>query len=756
MTCTEYNIINNGTNDRFIGYYDCEGALQTIQITKSGGSVKRCVTGFVGLPDPLIVIEELEACSSCNDCPEGYVLTEGSCDSTTTVPATYSGSLLPLVAGSKNQAYSKFGLRLYPNITSLVKPLYGWGPHPTYTVYENDGAGAVVTPVLSSVQSNLWGCDIVSNILCGTGTTGGRLNKSGVWATGYPDGVDLEFEFCVNFPITKDYLIGIAGDNKVEIHVDGVPFVVLDYSLTDHGGGVLASPTPFNYWHVFPITFTSGNHVIKVIGYNVSSAASFGAEVYDIAYSAFLSTLTTPATTYPNCGNVEADLEPYILYSTRDLIGTSVPDPNDLGSWSCPGGGVLNTCVGVPVCDTVDSVAMSSCCYTLTDCNSDNVFYTNDDLSAYLGKIISLGSGACYYVTPTVSESCNAPVIDLVVLDSFDTCIECAPYYVLKSCATGLQETLSNGSPAIFRYDSGSTTPVDFLNLSISSIENLYEGCGYFELHLTPFEAATVWSSVGAITTNEQLTNPVYKLTDCSNSNNVLYSEDVELEGVAEDNEVVKILGYSECWSVSVHTGCCVTLTATQIVSCYDNCEECSATTPVEIRVPKNRLVSPGYELKHCDIDFVENVKCSFANLMYNQVMTNLYGLKDCCEDDKAKWTIKNEIVKLDLISNPDSCKSIELLQDICLSILDGDDVLETITLTADSTNTFYSFTYDGNESRLLYNPLFCRWEYLKTIDGEEELYKTLSAESTTPLGTWSTSTPPDELDVVTVLGSCE
>jgi hypothetical protein len=320
--------------------------------------------------------EDGDACAECDpqplcECPEGFTYNgaTGLCERTLETVAEYTGGLLPIVAGSKNSNYGKFGLRLYPDISSLTWPILGDGTNATYTLNENNGAGPAVIPT-ANVKNEAFGSDVPG---CSTGSTGGRLNKAGIWATGFPNNQELSFEFCVDIPgpDTKQYLIGIAGDNKIKFYIDGTLAVFLDATSS--------VTRPFNHWHTFPLTLTPGTHTIKLSGLNLGSAAAFGAEIYDISLTEFQANLMYPAVGAGNCGSTEAQLEPYIIFSTRDYIGNSVPDPNNPGVWSCPDGSSVDYCEGVPICKITESVPLDCDCYLIIPCDGTEPFVSIDE-----------------------------------------------------------------------------------------------------------------------------------------------------------------------------------------------------------------------------------------------------------------------------------------------------------------------------------------------------------------------------------------
>jgi hypothetical protein len=296
----------------------------------------------------------------CKGCPPEAEIINGECVITSTAPAEYTGPTFTVEAAQNVAAYNKFGIRLYPDITTEIKPLKGVGSQSTYQVRGMNGIGAPVTPLVN-VQNGLWNSD---GGACG-GATRGRLNIAGVWPAGgtLPEDVDVCYSFCFDVPQTKQYLVGIAGDNEVKIYVDGNLWVYL--SARDSAGGEDSGVMrPFNHWHVFPVTLPAGTRTIRLCGRNHDLDAAFAGEVYDMTLAQLqASTLLTPFTTAPtNCGPTPADLEPFIIFSTRDFIGQEIPVPNSSGQYTCPDGSTqIEGSCEIPLCQITEVLPGNPC-----------------------------------------------------------------------------------------------------------------------------------------------------------------------------------------------------------------------------------------------------------------------------------------------------------------------------------------------------------------------------------------------------------
>ena len=818
-SCITYQITNISEVETSVSFSDCDGNNQSV-VLLGGESFMQCCSISPKLNENLEIVA-LDSCDPCYICPEGTVLEGDECVSVEIIGANYTGNTFPVVAGDKNIAYSKFGVRLYPDISALTLPLYAYGTNASYALYQNDGIGAVVAPI-AGVQSNLWGCDGVSNPTCGTYATGGRLNKVGVWATGYPDNTELPFTFCVDLENTKQYLIGIGGDNKIKIYIDNILHVFLDATDTLHGTNNSSVTRPFIHWHVFPITLPAGNHTIKVVGLNIDATRSFGAELYDIDLPIFQATLLNPAVATPNCGNVEVDLTPYIVFSTGAYVGMNIPDPNDpLGTWNCPDGYTLDECTGVPTCTLVTKVGATPCCYKLTSCDDPlTVFYTQDNLTAYVGQTISLGNNVCYYVTLNESEECINPISDLVVLGSFESCVQCAPFYTLKDCLTGEVLTL-NGDPLYFRIFNLTgpvPTPNNFIGHQILSLETpagVWAGCGYFELLPEDPGAYTEWEDV--ITLSERIypVDQVYELTNCV-SGEIFYANNSELATVADTTKAILIEGSTACWTVKTIDDCCYVLEPAVLVECFTDCDEClalfpcictiltntdsgpisyryidcdniqrSIVVPTGASTPKmcvkqwlsgglrfiqefgecvdgecplpvitNRHVQPGWDTGHCDPEHVEEVSCQYARMMHDKMLAEKYKIETCCAEDELSTTVDFELLKLELITHPDICKTIIQLGCLCLSANDNVNPIQYITVCADPTNTFYISPL--GDVIIRFAPQRCRWEMFQVVGQVETLYQTFGSDGTPPIGIWTKVDPPlDGFTITSTSGSC-
>ena len=488
-----------------------------------------------------------DVCPECDpqptcECPEGFTYNEVTelCERVTETIAQYTGTLLPLVAGNKSQYYCDSGLRLYPDITSLTWPVYGNGAtNASYTLNDNNGAGAVVIPTDNVINEafggNTSGCNISQQ-------NGGRLNIAGVWATGFPNDQELSFEFCIEVEGSenKQFVIGIAGDNYVKFYVDGTLAVNLD----SPGNSVT---TPFRHWHAFPFILSPGSHTIKVSGLNFGSLASFAAEVYDIDLVTFQANLLYPAVGAGNCGTTLATLEQYILFSTRDYINQSVPNPNDPGVWSCPDGEDVDYCNGVPICKITETIELACDCYLIIPCDGTPSFLSiNESFEAYVDSFVEVSGddySGCAYITQTESEYCNDDVSNVV-----PTGVECGCelncYYVSNS--NGF--FIVNNEDEIESFSSVEVAP--FTRVCSKIPPQPLEG--------TNLELLTIIDLGPCV--DEACSDICFKLTNCE-TEEIIYSNSNSLIPYAYGtNDVVELIDRDGCWKVTIPSCDCITI----------------------------------------------------------------------------------------------------------------------------------------------------------------------------------------------------
>ena len=475
-------------------------------------------------------------CTPCTipvvcECPPGFTEVAGECVQFVEVEAEYTGGLLTVQSGDNVSSYSFSGIRLYSDISSATVPLIGTGTtNPLYSVKDNNGLGVVI-PVTNQVMSTLWG----SWNNCPTGTSGGRLNTVGIWAPGFDVDEELCFDFCITPTVTKQYLIGIGGDNEVKLYIDSV----LTVHLKAPASTVAPFATiniPFTSWHVFPVTLTAGTHIITLCGIDFGGSAAFGAEIYDIDLATFQSTLLNPALGPGNCGNVPADLAPYILFSTVNMIGLQVPNPSEPGIWECPEGYVLDECQGVPLCTIETRFELVCPCYLLIPCDGVTPpFISNTTgLIDYVNTFVSVSYSdfftGCVFVVELEDANCEGAIV--VVIDPETACAcDTICYYI-----EGAQGITYIQDGVLINIDPASTPPWITLCSQILPITG------------NTSDDYTITALGDCI--DNVCPEKCFKLTDCEDPTNIIYSNTVGLIVPAINGSIIRIAGYDTCWIV--------------------------------------------------------------------------------------------------------------------------------------------------------------------------------------------------------------
>ncbi len=632
-------------------------------------------------------------------CPEGYDFINGECVKTETVPAVFTGNLVTVEKGDiVLLAYGRDGLRLYEDLSNYTLPLAGSGGFGT--LYDNEGWATVQqgTPVISfledSVRSELWG---MNTIIGGTSCSGavGRLNEAGVrapltlgkadaisiWDNNNPSnlwiGLTLEqqlevirpaairFEFCIEVEVEKQYTIGIAADNEVIVSIDGQTAVYLGNRGATGAGASPINTAWFNKFHVFPLTLTPGTHTITLEGINDRFATgttnfAFVAEIYDLTAQEIIDNFTDPYFNTPplSCGNVAADIEPFILFSTKDYIGQEVPENINEGAWTCPeGGGSIDFCAGVPTCTRTIKADQLSCCYEIEACLNPGVFIEiqlDDSVAEALvvGNVYSFAGDpaiedACFTVTKEIP--CNTPTYtDVTIVNDYRTsdCTVCIPCYVLTNC--------KDETTLVIQWDPNSP-PLNSVN-TVYVFDFDPTACWTVQPSIPPCEG-TLYDPTNIVDQYEDCDDclaPCFRVIDCIDSS-IVYT----------NSNLSAYIGQVISWNDGVENKCgtieqyiCIedpqTLVPVTVLDCYPTCVDClpKPPEPVPPFEPQHRKVKPGYDTPACTTAYVDKVSCKWSEAVYQYMATERFGLEFCCETDLRKWSIKKELLDIALITD--------------------------------------------------------------------------------------------------------
>lgn len=299
-------------------------------------------------------------------CPEGYTLNvaTNACEITYIIPAVPSGGVTyDLEHGNTNGAYNTLGARLYEDISTKIFPINGWQDltcgtgSGCYLPTDNSGLGSQLVIQQFSVPLN--------GIFDSQGSAlKGRLNIAGLWGynpTSFPVDEWLTVNYCINILEEKTYIFAISGDNQIKASITSTTFNgggttnLINLWGSDSPTGIPTSgiwTNPFKIWHMFPITLPVGSHILELSGMDFGTPVSFAGEIYDISQTDLM-TMMASITVTPT------DLEPYILFTTRDLVTVPpllVAGPGEIITWRCPDSEPVDFCQGVPSCLITDSI----------------------------------------------------------------------------------------------------------------------------------------------------------------------------------------------------------------------------------------------------------------------------------------------------------------------------------------------------------------------------------------------------------------
>ena len=581
--------------------------------------------GSITVGNPSATFVTCEDCRSCG-CPPGYTQNGDICEKITTIPATLGETVYTVQPGSRNIDYGTYGTNFYtPNLSTLPYPIVENG-----TGNFQDAATNVLTDI--NINTGVWG----------PGFSTSRLNNIGVWSGAAPNPVDewIGFTHCLNLDTTGTYSIGIAGDNKVRLKIDGI-LVVEANNNTDFN---------FKYWHVFETTLTQGLHVIELSGLNLGGAAAFGAEIYNQD----LATLQTYTTAL--------QLQLATVFSTYDKIGSTF-DVGQASGYTCPDGYTFSNCTADgPSCTIIESVPFVICLptYKVTDCTGLQIpFITNTDLSQYVGGVWKTCienpeySTDCYFL-----QDCNRVYPDIYSFTDLSA-------YVWQSVEL-------NGYPGGCFIVNG--IPVgslcrDAIDVTVTKTCTCPDaqtpwpdGCYCVTVEEVDYSIGTDF--IGDFGMSyiccEDCTRICYILRPCvGDLTPVTVCNDLS----AYVGKVIKITGCGDiCWTVeeSIYpcsNGLFIEGQITEFLTC-DACLPPVPPTPPLVLHP--RKIKPGYNSPNSNIstDYIEKVNCTFAEQVYNQMLVNRYGITVCCNEDLTKWDIKKQVLDFELLIDPSLCRS--------------------------------------------------------------------------------------------------
>lgn len=380
-----------------------------------------------------------------------------------------------------------------------------------------------------------------------------------------------------------------------------------------------------------------------------------------------------------------------------EILESEIPETAEI----IPYENLIEGVTTVPECEDCQECPVRASCFSLTNCVTNEVIYSNTvTLNNHIDNVVTLnGYEGCWTVEPSELETCDCPV-SVTVIQSFDGCPSCLPTIAYKFTNCDNQSIIRYSTDDYSSYvgktvklECGECWFVELINYTPPStqdivIENTFSSC--VTCNRTYYVLTDCAGVASAIYTYTDLASLVGKSFKIENSTTCWYALEllnptVEQSSVASAVNVVTIYNDCEtCLNVGVCrcsigwpsengtlsyidcTGLPVTLNNLDpdtpseklcvrswlIVRnpiyygyCVDN--EC----PVEV-LPK-RKIKPGYSTPTCDPVKYEKISCNASEILYKSVLKNRYGISNCCDELSDKWIIKKELI--DLQSKVDS-----------------------------------------------------------------------------------------------------
>jgi hypothetical protein len=335
-----------------------------------------------------------------------------------------------------------------------------------------------------------------------------------------------------------------------------------------------------------------------------------------------------------------------IIYSNNQSLfdayaGNKTVTLNELdGCWSVDIA-VECTCLE----DVSVSISYDSCetclpvvAYVLTNCENDLLQkFSEEDLSIYVGKIVSLDCGDCWYVDQIDYKPPQTQ--EFVIENVYDSCDQCSrAYFILYPCEGDLEpittftDMTSYGTNALKLAGqpgcwTAFTSPTpDYQNAIEVSVIKQYEDC---EICLTV--TGCTCTKLRNITDGEVRAGYL----DCSGEEQIIVLE------VGESSPKICI----NRWVFITREN----FEITESGECVDNPSTGLKVCPAALT---GRMVRPGYTTPSCDPDKFERITCQTAEILYKQVLQLRYGISNCCPEDDDKTLVKKEVIDIQALND--------------------------------------------------------------------------------------------------------
>jgi hypothetical protein len=249
-------------------------------------------------------------------------------------------------------------------------------------------------------------------------------------------------------------------------------------------------------------------------------------------------------------------------------------------------------------------------------------------------------------ISSITTEVCSTPsacdcAVSVTVTQSYDDCEDCLPIvaYKFTNC----------DNPSLIQYSTS-----DYSAYVGKTVELECGGCWIVsEINITPPSTQNpviqyVFDNCAACKAN------YYKLTNCTNSEQVIYTS--SQLSLPVSSPVITIKECSGCFIVEETRLPINPISVTQLEA-YSNCEECLPPPPPAPEpepLPK-KFIKPGYLVPACDVEKYEKFACKSSEILYKQVLEKRYGITNCCPEGEydQRWIIKKELADLQGLMDP-------------------------------------------------------------------------------------------------------
>lgn len=298
--------------------YDSNGNLVTIQdLLKEGGS-RVTSNDVINLP---IHAMSADACVGLCECPEGFTFNEATeqCERFQTVEVINNNAQVNVCAPETiNINYGALGVRfpgadpndINDDTVLNTNPFFG----PT-----NLTNGGFNTPNGSRVQQiGIWACDAEGN------------------PTAAPTQEWIGFASCVQVPEAGEYVVGISGDNRVRVTLNGTQIFSNDSGFD-----------AYRHMWMVPVQLPAGSSIIEIEGLNEGGPAILASEIYGpFAVGSTANDTSLAGLDYANS----------VIWSTGDQLGGAFLLGEDSGL-QCEDGFALDICQERAVCTRTEVLA---------------------------------------------------------------------------------------------------------------------------------------------------------------------------------------------------------------------------------------------------------------------------------------------------------------------------------------------------------------------------------------------------------------